>query len=99
MNNNKLSRIASFIEGLPVDENLGDCQSTLLSTNMNSIGAGGTNNGNCINEMYNQCSESTNSGSCKNYNSACNDTINGANCLSTPNEPGHQLPPKPVNIC
>lgn len=99
MNNNKLSRIASFIEGLPIDDSLGDCQSTLLAANMDYIGAGGTNNGDCINEMYKQCNKSKNYGSCKNYNSACSDTTNGADCRSTPEKPIYRPDPVPVNCC
>lgn len=37
------SRIAEFIESLPMDNSVGQCESTLLATNMELIG--GTNAG------------------------------------------------------
>ncbi|MDE5887033.1 MAG: hypothetical protein K2H46_05515 [Muribaculaceae bacterium] len=77
---NKLTRIAAFIESLPVDNNIGDCESALLSTNMTFMGGNG---GNCINDMYEQCHNATNGGDCQNYNSACPKSKNKGSCLST----------------
>lgn len=39
----KQSNIAAFIDSLPMDQSLVDCQSTLLTTSMNALGAGGDN--------------------------------------------------------
>ncbi len=91
MNNDKISRIATFIESLPIDDSLADCQSTLLTTNMDMMGAG-TNNGACTNDMYDQCHKSTNGGACQNYSSACTDTTNRGACVNTHDGP----PPKPT---
>ena len=77
---NKLSRIATFIESLPNDEAIGDCQSTLLATTMMSMGAGSKNGGGCTNNDSN-CKKSSNSGVCKNYNGFCDDSTNGKDCL------------------
>lgn len=41
----ELNRIAIFIEGLPMDVTVGNCESALLSTNMDYVG--GDNGGNC----------------------------------------------------
>ena len=96
MNNKKLSRIASFIEGLPIDESLADCQTTLLATDMGVMGAG-TNYGDCTNEQYTQCHKSKNMGSCQNYNNTCSDTTNGASCRNTPEKPTPIQPPIQAN--
>lgn len=45
----KTNRIAAFIEGLPMTGDAEDCQTTLLSTNMEFMGGNG---GNCINDLY-----------------------------------------------
>lgn len=37
----KQKRIAAFIESLPIDSNVGECESVLLSTNMNFMGGNG----------------------------------------------------------
>lgn len=79
---NKLSRIATFIESLPNDEAIGDCQSTLLAKNMLPMGAGIKNGGMCTNNDSN-CEKSSNSGACKNYNGFCKNSSNGLNCIVT----------------
>lgn len=87
----KTNRIAKFIESLPMDTEVGECQSTILTTNMDFMGGNG---GNCINELYEQCHDATNGGNCQNYNSACPKSKNKGNCISTtfsrpdPNNPG-----------
>lgn len=73
--------IASFIENLPMDGSVGDCESALLVSNMDYTGGGGSNGGNCINTV--NCEETTNTGECKNYNKACKDSENGGSCMST----------------
>lgn len=80
--NPKKSRIAAFIETLPSGATSEGVQSTLLRTEMSYVGMG-VNDGNCINDMYKQCHKSKNSGSCKNYSSACPDATNHSNCLNT----------------
>lgn len=87
----KTNRIAKFIESLPMDTEVGECQSTILTTNMDFMGGNG---GNCINEFYDKCCDATNGGDCKNYNGACPKSKNNGNCLSTkfsrhdPKDPG-----------
>ena len=41
----KKQSIASFIEKLPMDGSVGDCESTLLMTNMNYTGIGSNGDG------------------------------------------------------
>lgn len=77
----KLTRISTFIESLPMDATMGNCESVLLSTNMGFIG--GDNGGDCINEQYDQCNKAKNGGSCQNYNSACAKSTNRGGCLNT----------------
>lgn len=96
----KSNRIAAFIEKLPMDASTGDCESTLLSTNMEFIGGGGDNNNACINDYYDRCNKSNNGGDCQNYNTACTKSTNRGSCINTsgkrpgssvilPTEPGH----------
>lgn len=85
--------IASFIEKLPMDGSVGDCESTLLMTNIDSTGAGGSNGGDCVNSS--NCEDTTNRGKCENYNSACKDSNNGRNCYSTDLAPT----PPPQSLC
>lgn len=76
----KENRIAAFIDSLPVDQGIGDCESVLLSTNMTFMGGNG---GACINDMAKRCNTSTNEGNCQNYASACGESVNGGVCLNT----------------
>lgn len=46
MMNQKTNRIAAFIENLPMDATIGNCESALLSTNMEFIG--GDNGGDSL---------------------------------------------------
>lgn len=57
-----------------MDVSVGNCESALLSTNMEFVG--GDNGGNCINELYDQCNKAKNGGNCENYNSACSKSTN-----------------------
>ena len=93
--NNKLSKIASFIEGLPTDESLQECQSTLLAVNMDSYGAETINGGDCSNDSYPSCKDSTNEGACTNYNSTCENSSNAYRCTSSSTGPTHPSIPKP----
>lgn len=77
----KTKKIAAFIESLPMDVTIGNCESALLSTNMEFVG--GDNGGDCINELYDQCHKAENGGNCENYNSACNKSTNRGGCLNT----------------
>lgn len=79
--NQKTNRIAAFIENLPMDATIGNCESALLSTNMEFIG--GDNGGDCTNELYDQCHRAKNGGSCQNYNSACPKSTNRGSCMNT----------------
>ena len=85
----KLSKISAFIESLPQESNLGDCQSVLLSTNMKFMGGNGNN---CINEMYEKCYESTNNGNCQNYSGYCWKSTNRGSCINS----GDTRPTNPV---
>ena len=77
----KSNKIAAFIESLPIDASIGNCESVVLTTNMELIG--GDNGGNCINELYDQCNKAKNGGSCENYNSACSKSTNHGSCMNT----------------
>lgn len=79
--NQKTNKIAAFIESLPMDVSVGNCESTLLSTKMEFVG--GDNGGNCVNEQYDQCNKAKNGGDCQNYNSACAKSTNRGSCLNT----------------
>ena len=79
--NQKTSKIAAFIESRPMDVAIGNCESALLSTNMEFVG--GDNGGDCINELYDQCNKAKNGGSCENYNSAGPRSTNRGGCLNT----------------
>ena len=50
----KKQSIASFIEKLPMDGSVGDCESTLLATNMDFMGSG-TNGDGCSNSSPSGC--------------------------------------------
>lgn len=92
----KLSRIATFIESLPNDSDLGDCQSTLLPTNMNSYGGITKNGGDCNNYSAAKCKKSKNGGNCVNYQ-GCTDTTNEASCINDDYIPVPPMPdPKPM---
>lgn len=56
----KKQSIASFIEKLPMDGSVGDCESTLLMTNMDFMGGATTNSSKCANASVSACDESTN---------------------------------------
>jgi hypothetical protein len=77
----RTSKIAAFIESLPMDVSVGNCESTLLATNMELIG--GDNKGDCTNDDRKQCYEAKNEGSCKNFSNYCGKSQNGLNCVST----------------
>lgn len=91
----KFSRIATFIESLPNDESIGDCQSTLLATNILPMGAGSKNGGTCVNNDKN-CEKSSNTGACKNYNGFCKNTTNGLGCLVTAEPVIGPIPADPI---
>lgn len=64
-----------------MDNSVGQCESTLLATNMELIG--GTNAGDCINvSQQGQCG-SSNGGDCSNYGGACEGAENGGKCYNT----------------
>lgn len=76
----KQGKIAAFIESLPMETGIGDCQSTLLVTNMEYLGGNG---GDCINNDEQQCYKSNNGGNCKNYHGYCGKSENHGSCMST----------------
>lgn len=83
----KLSRIASFIESLPVDESMEACQSVVLSTEMSYLGgAPGDNGEHCENSKYESCFGSKNKKVCINYGDACPGTDNARTCSSGKNK-------------
>lgn len=77
---NKMRRIAQFIESLPETESSDKIQSTLHPTTMNYTG--GDNGGDCINDDERQCKNAVNGGNCKNYNGNCSDSTNKNNCYN-----------------
>lgn len=78
----KLSRIASFIESLPVDESMEDCRLAVLPTEMSQIGA--DNGGNCQNYLREQCYKGKNEANCVNYDGVCGKSENKGSCKSLP---------------
>lgn len=86
----KLSRIASFIESLPVDESMEDCQFAVLPTEMSHVGSG-DNGGNCENYQLKQCNESKNGGNCVNHG-VCGKSKNDGDCKN-------YLNPSPTDRC
>lgn len=89
--NRKQNSIATFIGSLPMEAGMGNCESVLLSTNMEFMGGNG---GNCINELYKKCHNATNGGDCLNYNSACDKSRNRGSCMTTTKE----RPQKPETL-
>lgn len=81
----KQGKIAAFIESLPMETGIGDCQSTLLVTNMEYLGGNG---GICINDDKERCYRSDNAEDCRNYNSKCGESKNHKKCYTT-----DQVPP------
>lgn len=77
------NRIARFIESLSIENESMDLQSAVLTTDLDFVGAGDTNGGNCINETYSSCHKSKNGGACQNYNDVCADSTNKSTCLNT----------------
>ncbi len=73
----KLKRIASFIEALPVEVSTVDCESVLLSGGVLPGGDSSVNQKECINTFI-SCNGSSNGGTCQ--NSACNNTSNTGAC-------------------
>lgn len=82
----KKQSIASFIEKLPMDGSVGDCESTLLTTNMDYVG-GGVNGTECSNSDKDTCEFSTNKNGCINTEGACKHASNVQVCQSTGIEP------------
>lgn len=79
----RTSKIAAFIESLPMDVSVGNCESTLLATNMEFIGGGKVNGGSCINDDEDLCFDAKNEGACKNFGGFCDEATNKKSCLST----------------
>lgn len=79
----KRGKIAAFIESLPMETGIGDCQSTLLVTNMDYLGGATVNGGVCINDNEDSCRKSNNSQDCRNYNKKCGEAENHNICLTT----------------
>ena len=81
----KKQSIASFIEKLPMDGSVGDCESTLLMTNMDFMGSG-TNGKGCKNASADGCK--TNDINCINYRDACKKATNNSGCMNSDRLPG-----------
>lgn len=82
-----------------MDETLGECQSTILATNLNSMGAEGYNGSDCTNTKR-TCQATTNKYACRNSEDYCVDTINYSKCNNgyepVPNTCVDPNPPTPV---
>ena len=97
--NNKLSKIGAFIDKLPAEDLLGECQSTLLVTSMESMGAASWNGHNCSNDSP-SCEQSTNKDQCTNYRGLCGDAVNVYTCIDSLDpapEPAEPIPG--INAC
>lgn len=94
-NMSRMTRISDFIEALPSGSSIDGVQSILFTADLNQIG--GSNGGNCTNALYKQCHKAKNSGSCINYNSACPDSKNGSNCITTTRPEPESYPPGSIN--
>lgn len=90
----KKQSIASFIEKLPMDGSVGDCESTLLMTNLDFLGRG-TNDSKCTNASISACTDSENAKYCINYSGACDNAKNKFACQSWDLEPK----PLPNSLC
>lgn len=77
--------IASFIEKLPMDGSVGNCDFTMLVTDMAFLGGDddGSTNKKCTNNSTFACYSSTNSDVCINSNDACGKSLNGGRCTSS----------------
>lgn len=81
----KKSKIAQFIEQLPVESNGGQLENALIS--VDGVGAGlnaSTNKTFCQNSTVEQCGSSTNQKTCYNAKYACNDSKNGSCYILNP---------------
>lgn len=78
----KKQSIASFIEKLPMDGSVGDCESALLSTNMGFTGRG-INAEDCTNGDKESCIYSVNKAVCVNEGSVCQHAKNDKGCMNT----------------
>ena len=81
----KKQSIASFIEKLPMDGSVGDCESTLLMTNMDFMGSG-TNGEECLNSSVEGCE--SNNKYCINYGDVCKKSTNNKGCMNKDRLPG-----------
>lgn len=84
----KQGKIAAFIESLPMETGIGDCQSTLLVTNMEYLGGYAINGGICVNDSVESCYEASNTKDCRNYKNTCGNSKNREKCYTT-----DQVPP------
>lgn len=79
--NDRINRIAAFIESLPITPDENGNQSIVMTTDLGAVGEG-KNEGDCINADRQQCTKSTNGGNCENTANYCKDSKNGGNCKS-----------------
>lgn len=85
--NKQLSRIATFIESLPMESSVeGGIQTAVFSTELETVA--GNNGGDCTNSSKDSCYNVTNKGDCTNYG-VCGDSLNGGSCNNTKLPPGH----------
>lgn len=90
----KLSRIASFIDTLPMDSKINEPQSALLYTGLELLGGAKinsdgcsnnfTNCGNCYNSSAAECNGATNGGTCRNTTGLCIGGVNDGSCTTVP---------------
>lgn len=84
--------IASFIEQLPMEATIGNCESAVFATNMHFMGGNG---GHCKNDEYQKCHNATSGGDCINSNGACPKSRNKGSCTNTAGPIGGISPTDP----
>lgn len=90
----KKQSIASFIEKLPMGGSVGDCESTLLMTNLDYTGSGSNGDG-CTNADRDTCTFSVNEKKCINAEKACLYASNATGCMNA----GKVDPPANTGDC
>lgn len=87
----KLNRIAAFIESLPMDSKLSEMQGSVISTELNLIGAGGVNKNKICSNSSLSCVDATNENGCVNIEGFCDQATNSGGCKNISIQPHPNL--------